>query len=124
MLIENQLAGAFEDRVAQQQPLFSITSNVQQQEQIIEHLPQTHHRVIQPQLISQVLPPQLVTQAPQQISLPPQRVIQQGPPPQIIQQQIPQPPQIIQQQVPAPQIIQQVPVQIVSQRAPQPIIIP
>ena len=106
--IDSQLAGVFENRISQQQPLFSITSTVQQKEQLAERLPQMHHRVIHPQQASQVIPSQFAPQKGQQVAVPAQQVIQQGPPPQIIQQQAP-PPQIIQQQIP---------VQTTSQRAP------
>jgi hypothetical protein len=109
-VIDNQLASALEARVNNQQPLMSITSAVQQQEQLRQDLPQLHHRVIQPQLGSQALPPRIGI--PQQVVIQSQPIQPVPPQQQVFVQQVPQQiqPQVSQQiYIPQQQIIRQEP---------------
>lgn len=136
--IDSQLANALGSRVNAQQPLFSITSQVQQQQQLERGEPvQMHQRYIEPQVFSRVNGQQplfsITSQVQQQQQLErgqpvqllhrviePQTVSQIIPQQQRIVQIIPQqylPPQQIPQQVLPPQSIpQQV---FISQAAPQ-----
>lgn len=100
----------------QQNPLLSITSTVQQQEQLRQDLPQLHHRVIQPQLVSQ--PPRIPQQ--QTIQSPPIQTVQPVQQQPILIQ--PNPQQMQPVPLPVPQQIQQVSHPI--QQIPQTVYIP